>query len=104
MSSFEFARAVCGFITGLGLGFLDFHLYEKSVLKVLETGEITTVRKLMLKASIFRHVFIFFAGIVIVWAARFPPIHLCGGLLASVFIYRWRLWKRIGRLEGESNE
>lgn len=104
MSSLEIFRAVFGFVAGLGLGFLNFRWYEMSVMKVLESGEIGSVRKLIAKAGLFRHVFVFLAGITLIWAAMTPPIHLCGGLLVSVFVYRRRLYKRMYQSEGVASE
>lgn len=104
MNSVEVLRGILSFLAGFGLGFLNFRWYEKSLVGILEGGRIEAVRKQVARAGIFRHVFIFLAGITLLWAAECPPIHLCGGLLVSVFVYRWRLWKRTNQSEGESNE
>ena len=102
MSKLEIARSIVTFLAGFGLGVLNFRWYEKSMVAILARGELTSVRKQVTRAGIFRHVFIFLAGITLVWAAECPPIHLCGGLLTSVFVYRRQLWKRTGQSEGES--
>lgn len=104
MDSLEILRAIFGFCAGLGLGFLNFRWYETSVIQVLDSGRTEAVRKLVAKSSLFRHVFIFLAGITLIWAAMTPPIHLCGGLLVSVFAYRWRLNRRMYQSEGVASE
>lgn len=104
MDNLEFLRAVFGFSAGVGLGLLNFRWYEKSVTQVLNSGRNDAVRKHVAKSSVFRHVFIFLAGITLIWAAMTPPIHLCGGLLVSVFAYRWRLNKRMYQSEGVASK
>lgn len=91
----EFARVFWAWLVGLGLGGINFWLFEKSVSGLVDGGQLDRTKMLAVKSGVFRHVFVFFAGIALIQAAGLPPIHLCGGLLLAtvgsrlIIIRRW---------------
>ena len=81
------------FLAGVGLGVLNFRLFVKSINQVTSQPEKTGLGKQVVKAGIFRHLFIFLAGICLIRGASFAPFHLCGGLLLATFVCRISTWR-----------
>lgn len=81
------------FLGGFGLGVLNYRWYEKSIHSLSFEGQNKGPRKQVVKASIFRHLFVFLAGICLIRGASFAPFHLCGGLLLATFLCRYKAFK-----------
>jgi hypothetical protein len=76
------------FLAGLALGLNHFRMYHRSMLAMLDQGQHAPHKRLAFFAGLFRHVFTFTAGILLIRVARFEPFHLCGGLFVATVVYR----------------
>ena len=97
-------RVLLAWLVGLGLGKFNFWLFEKSMNGLVDGGQMSRVKLLAVKSGVFRHVFVFLAGIGLIQAARLPPIHLCGGLLLATLWSRLGIHKRAELARGEENK
>jgi hypothetical protein len=88
-----FVIKILSFLAGVGLGVINFRLFVKSINGISSEGSKNGVSKQLVKAGIFRHLFIFLAGICLIRGASFAPFHLCGGLLLATFVCRINSWR-----------
>lgn len=84
---------VLSFFAGYGLGVLNYRMFVRSIEGVVSEGEKSGVRKQVAMAGIFRHLFVFLAGILLIREASFAPIPLCGGILVATWVCRIRTWQ-----------
>lgn len=81
------------FGAGAVLGVVNYRLFLKSVGAVSVDQDKSGINKQMIMAGIFRHIFVFSAGICLIRGASFAPFHLCGGLLLANFFCRIKTWR-----------
>ncbi len=85
--------SIASFVAGAILGILNFRGFVNSVRSLDPEAPKSGLGKQVVKAGIFRHVFVFFAGICLIRVASLPPIPLCAGLLVGTFVCRLKTWR-----------
>lgn len=81
------------FFAGYGLGVLNYRMFVTSLEAVVSSGEEGGIRKRVIAAGLFRHVFVFLAGILLIRVASLSPFPLCGGILLATYVCRYRTWR-----------
>lgn len=84
---------IVSFLAGYGLGVINYRMFVRSIEEVVTQRENSGVRKQVVTAGIFRHLFIFLAGILLIRGASFAPFPLCGGILLATYVCRYRTWR-----------
>jgi hypothetical protein len=84
---------ILSFLSGYGLGVINYRMFVRSVEEAFSQGENGGIRKQVVTAGIFRHLFIFLAGILLIRGASFAPFPLCGGILLATYVCRYRTWR-----------
>jgi hypothetical protein len=82
------------FMAGLGLGWNHIRLFQRMLEGLMQHSPDASFRRLATVVGLFRYVFTFLAGILLIRVARLEPFHLCGGLIFAVLVYRVYLCTR----------
>lgn len=88
------AWKLLSFVAGLGLGWNHFRLYHRMLQSLMEKPADSPFRRLAVTLGLFRHIFTFAAGILLIQVARLDPLHLMGGLFVATVAYRVYVFKR----------
>lgn len=84
---------IMSFLSGYALGVINYRMFVRMIEQVASEPVEKGVRNKVVKAGIFRHLFVFLAGIYLVRGAGFAPFGLCGGLLLATYMCRYRSWR-----------
>jgi hypothetical protein len=80
--------SVLSFVAGMLLGWNHFRMYHRMLAALMEKPADSPFRRLAVGLGLFRHIFTFTAGILLIRVARLDPFHLCGGLFVATIVYR----------------
>lgn len=84
---------IISFLAGYGLGVLNYRMFVRSIEAIVDRDEKRGIRKQVVMAGIFRHLFVFLAGILLIREASLAPFPLCGGILMATYVCRYRTWR-----------
>ena len=84
---------ILSFLAGYGLGVINYRMFVRSLEAAVSEGQNTGIRKQVVTAGIFRHLFVFLAGILLIRGASCAPFPLCGGILLATYVCRYRTWR-----------
>jgi len=84
---------ILSFCAGYGLGVLNYRMFVRALEEAVSKGENTGIRKQVVIAGAFRHLFIFLAGILLIRGASLAPFPLCAGILMATYVCRYRTWR-----------
>jgi len=84
---------ILSFLAGYGLGVINYRMFVRSIEEAVSQDQKSSVRKQVVTAGIFRHLFIFLAGILLIRGASCAPFPLCGGILLATYVCRYRTWR-----------
>ncbi len=94
--------SLLSFLAGLALGGIHVRLYHRMLGSLMQNrpGEPAGRRAILL--GLFRYIFTFVAGILLIRVARLGPFPLCGGLFFAVTAYRAFMLAKVKMKETES--
>ena len=84
---------IVSLLAGYGLGVFNYRMFVRSIEEIVTRDEKSGVRKQVVMAGIFRHLFVVLAGIFLIREASLAPFPLCGGILMATYVCRYRTWR-----------
>lgn len=84
---------IFSFVAGYALGVINYRMFVRAISGIVSKGDKSGVKKHVITSGLFRHLFIFLAGICLIRGASFAPFPLCGGILLATYLCRYRTWR-----------